>query len=913
MTNIKFDKHLRFNIDCEFYPKNKNVKGFRNQKSFYYQTTPLTTQVRQDNVPIGEGNIYSHIDSHTEAKNHYPEFKEDLVLFDYLKDTNQGELVTDAKINRRTKKILLDSFFFYSPKDIQYSIKEKIDYELKEILIRELLINCFSKTRRIMTKVMKSKGYYSNEIPTDYVLKIDGVIYVVYIRFTDVSGLTNTNLKGTSETYLGKMEFKDNLTDTQKSDLISAKILGTPVFEDYALGDLVMTDIFDASITLENEIRTELNLPLITPKDKKLTVGAMSARLLRDYIRAYLHQDKEGEELQINEYSVYTSPKNIQKYLSQFRKSKEIEKLPFLPMVDGGRCVRELSKRPGFYNLLSYTLHPCLIDIDIDGCYGNGLRNQIYAVGNPTIDITEMTLREFLTKYGDNLINGLWQCRLFGKLDKFIQNGKEKEFLQDAFISKTNDSVRNYVKRLTNVNYEESDYKESLDGALTANMCCLTNELHGALCTSDFLELILEYTAKDEKNYWLDEIKVIGFMGYLKRTEVTNFDEMVSGYATTSNDNEKSNTVSTIPAKWIRIPLNEYATKLLAIRKKYPKKTPMNEFCKLVINSSYGVICSEYFDTDDTGISNVIVANNITARARVLAFCMAKALGTAMIITDGGVFDINSVNYLTKAREKVTLTSLAKLTDDIYTSGKNKIFEQKPLLDYVVSLSDYANVNKVDDLKILIKSIDKRAWEHCANMFSDLTIFKENQYVFESKNVYDGLILHNKSDYILTNTLFTYGLNKDTEQSEIKLEPYKLHRQRGTKEKAFQDSEILYEAVKSGEATKVKITQDTLIGLSEYQRPFTVLSPLDENDLFADDDEEYTPEYMSTLANKFIEFNIYPGDVKESTRTLYSHIPTSMKHKTLKDYQKSLDIYEEMKNTENPEMGLDRMRLLGWI
>lgn len=904
MANIKFDKYLRFNIDSEFFPKNKTVQGFTNKKSSYYQTSALTIQVRQDNIPVGKGNIYSHVDSHIEAKRHYPEFKQDLVLFDYLKDTNQAELMNNATTNRRTKKVLLDSFFFYSPKDIQYSIKEKISYELKEILIRNLLISCFSKTRRIMTKVIRGNGYYGNEIPTDYVLKIDGELYKVYLTFTDVSGLTNTGLKGTSETYLGSMEFKDNLSDAQKSDLISANILGTPLFEDYALGDLVMTDIFDASITLENEIRTELNLPIITAKQKKLTVGAMSARLLRDYIRAYLHQDKEGEELQINEYSVYTSPKNIQKYLSQFRKNKEIEKLPFLPMVDGGRCVRELSKRPGFYNLLSYTIHPCLIDIDIDGCYGNGLKNQIYAVGNPTIDVNEMSLREMIKKYGNNLVNGLWQCRLFGKLG---------DFLQDAFISKTNDSVRNYVKRLTDVSYENSDYKESLEGALTANMCCLTNELHGALCTSDFLELILEYTAKDEKNYWLDEIKVIGFMGYLKTDEVTNFDEMLSGYATTSK--EKNRTVSSYYNFWIRIPLNEYATKLLAIRKKYPKKTPMNEFCKLVINSSYGVICSEYFDTDDTGISNVIVANNITARARVLAFCMAKALGTAMIITDGGVFDVNSVNHLTKNRKKVTLTSLAKLTDDIYSdASRQKVYEQKPLLDYEVNLLDYADKNKVDDLKSLIKSIDKKAWEHCSNMFSDLTIFKEKQFIFESKNVYDTLILHNKSDYILNNSLFTYGTNKFTEQLEIKLEPYKLHRQRGTKgELPFKESEILYEAVKTGEATKIKITQETLIGLSEYQKPFAILKPLDEEDLFGEDDEDYTPEYMNTLANRFIEFNIYPGDVKESIRTLYSHIPTCMKHKTLNDYQKSLEVYDEMKNTENPELGLYRMKTLNWI
>jgi len=39
------------------------------------------------------------------------------------------------------------------------------------------------------------------------------------------------------------------------------------------------------------------------------------------------------------------------------------------------------------------------------------------------------------------------------------------------------------------------------------------------------------------------------------------------------------------------------------------------------------------------------VGNNITARCRTLSWCMAKGLYSLMSITDGGVFDTNTVAF----------------------------------------------------------------------------------------------------------------------------------------------------------------------------------------------------------------------------------------------------------------------------
>lgn len=79
---------------------------------------------------------------------------------------------------------------------------------------------------------------------------------------------------------------------------------------------------------------------------------------------------------------------------------------------------------------------------------------------------------------------------------------------------------------------------------------------------------------------------------------------------------------------------------LLGLRQNADKDSTKNAGLKLIINATYGVQASSYFD-----IGNVVVANNITARARGFAWMMAKAFGMYQTITDGGIFNLNTVNH----------------------------------------------------------------------------------------------------------------------------------------------------------------------------------------------------------------------------------------------------------------------------
>ena len=77
---------------------------------------------------------------------------------------------------------------------------------------------------------------------------------------------------------------------------------------------------------------------------------------------------------------------------------------------------------------------------------------------------------------------------------------------------------------------------------------------------------------------------------------------------------------------WYSVELDELAIqKHLEERAKYrrgiPLEYPINTFLKLVTNTIYGVLVSPYFN-----IGNTIVGNNITARARSMAWYIEKEL-----------------------------------------------------------------------------------------------------------------------------------------------------------------------------------------------------------------------------------------------------------------------------------------------
>lgn len=179
--------------------------------------------------------------------------------------------------------------------------------------------------------------------------------------------------------------------------------------------------------------------------------------------------------------------------------------------------------------------------------------------------------------------------------------------------------------------------------------------------------------------------------------------------------------------------------KLLEERRKYNKdkedEKNMNKFIKLIINSIYGDLVSPYF-----AAANTIVGNNITARARSMAWYMEKGLNGFQTITDGCCFEINKIPEI--HRYKVSSEKLINLDKAIrkrqmklktLMSTKARIdMERKEVI------KDYSN-----------EEIAKAAKNHLIELFAGVQVIK--LYELEVQDICTHIITHGASNYQLRN------------------------------------------------------------------------------------------------------------------------------------------------------------------
>jgi hypothetical protein len=71
---------------------------------------------------------------------------------------------------------------------------------------------------------------------------------------------------------------------------------------------------------------------------------------------------------------------------------------------------------------------------------------------------------------------------------------------------------------------------------------------------------------------------------------------------------------------------------------------------KSIVNTSYGILSSSYFD-----INNVILSYYITSTIRVQIWLMSKPLNTYLSITDGGPFSLMNTTSFYKTNFKQIL------------------------------------------------------------------------------------------------------------------------------------------------------------------------------------------------------------------------------------------------------------------
>ena len=324
----------------------------------------------------------------------------------------------------------------------------------------------------------------------------------------------------------------------------------------------------------------------------------------------------------------------------------------FNALVQGGRCVNEA---PEEYSV------GLGADIDLDGCYGSALKDFTYPIGLPSTiggsaNQKYDTLGKFLKRYEPELVPGLWQVVVSGELS----------YDQDVIFSKdtTPNQLKRYGAGVLDDGEAANDERDN-PAHIPGNFMLLKREILNGVITHDLWERVKAVASNKELKELLD-LKLVSAAWYSAKDRVSSIDEWTEVVL------KHTGRLCTKPGRgtvevdertraWCGIPLEGFIGKLLERRKdtKRRKKTDINAAAedttlKLFVNTTYGTLASPFFP-----IGNTVLANNITARARVGAWMISKSLHTRQSITDGGFYDINTVPFISEGAKLPGLHKLA--------------------------------------------------------------------------------------------------------------------------------------------------------------------------------------------------------------------------------------------------------------
>jgi len=735
-------------------------------------------------------------------------------VLDYYKDTYGVNWRESPNPNKRRYTQIIDLHIFFSFKDIQYNFKSDADYQF-------FVLTRLERIRRITSK-------FNRPIPLPYEMYLPdkkGNLKwkSVSLNVLDVSAMQGS--KGLS-TYLGNVgmstDDKNEYENWEKSRM-DLRLLENPSrFLRYIRSDVNLHTLKVKTIDFYNQIADLIG---VEPRDEwGMSTGKITANMISNWIGNQVGLPVEDLFFDSkNELTNKDTSKPAKKALYNYNRLANPEairemshlvgnkKLLYLGMTDGGRCVKE--------RVLLDFIKGVLVDIDIMSCYASGLLNQLFPIGNPKIIHSPMNYGEWEKKYSKNLVGGLWVGRI---------SWKDAPFKQDLLISKEE-------KQFTAWDFYQQQYGENGadDRNYDASMYLMLNDVNQAAYTHDQMQVIHKYSSNQELGWIRDNAIIESFGFYPKDEEIETLDESL--LAIKSIDEYRKGGFE-YDTGWKRVELREVMSILINRRQAHKKlmkhydedikenyglkdfivetlpwqlknyweetgeienknnfsydysendfkyHSSIQEFIKLIGNTVYGCIASAFFGGNGTGLSNYIVGNNITARARTLAWCMAKGFHSLMSITDGGVFDANKVlSYRKKSLDIFSNVAFEYYSNDIDRSINVDIV---PLYGQEIPF----DASMKDILLNEDNHVEKLGWEHLKNIFGELDIFALDQFSFEVKKVYTECTLRNKSDYILKNeftdkkTIRIRGVKQDDNSDEIVQEMFTNIQQKSGKQ-----------------------------------------------------------------------------------------------------------------------------------
>lgn len=821
----------------------------------------ITVQCRH--VFKDERYIFAHPDIRDIAR--HPIFEEEFIGFQYLREQGYDlEVKHYSAPIRPERRITFHIFSHFAVAELFRMFQGETLKEISALCLDTVPKQKIDQGRRVIasnTRIASKEQQFVSLEKT--VTIINGEKFGVNLAIWDTCALFgNQSLEKLIE--LAGLDIKDKklLNLYEKENMLETYQSKPDAFDSYASGaDL---DVYDVVIALEKKLQsiyTELGLETYfkIAGSMRFTIGATVAKIFESQLMKELGIKNKA----LREYTKHGTCEVIKENNTT---------VAYLAKVDGGRC---RNNRP-----TDVSIDSLLCDIDIDGCYGNGLRNQIYPLGRPVLlgyktesKINEyMTLGEFRKAYGKELVPGLWHAR--GSYREGYTPKHSQDFLMSWYPPKN-------LKNIPSDSEVQGNDWWTVDNVGLSKV--LNQEVNLALINHDYLQLIDNVCGQRQRKELHDNLLVVAAAFYPASCRVDSYADLVektkdhNGKNRTYLKKVKNNPVIVSEEQechaWLGINLGDLLVdKLLTLRKGYAKKSEFNLLYKLIINTIYGDQVSPFFE-----IGNVIVGNNITARARCMAWYMEKGLHGFATITDGCTFELNKVIHEDN-HQRVTSN---EVFEAYCKSSDIANYKFKPLGGSEITASGwiwdekskvYIACLEQEDKELSYSDIGRMCLEHLQKLFPNVDVLHAETYNLKGEKVKGQFALEVK--VIASGASFQGSANYIFNQGNYYL-PSKMRSYRGKPHRSIR-------MVVSGSLEIVEgyKPSDTFLK-NLYNTPTAV----QQEKVFVDTSILKIKSWKQLFYSRYESSGIFPGCTLSRTRILRLFSLNQFTFQTMKQYQ----------------------------
>lgn len=724
--------YLPLEIDTEYYHHDLDINVPTPEIS-----RCLTIQCRSLNSE--NGIILTHSDSRDFAR--HPVISSGFAPVDYLRESGY-DVALERCIHPLDLPVMqVDLYGFFLVAELYRVVTGQYLTDINQLVLERRKDNAsIAMGRRLIASTILKGNRAEQNVLMPWVLTINGLKFQIALSLFDTCAVHgNTNYKTFCANSGVELKYKDNFSSDEKGRMLEQYLNRGIDFDNYALGDLYNYPALLGNMSKFETIYKSLEISNYF-EPPRLTIGATVARIVRSSMLKSLGLEikDKNKVIELCRYGTSAHVKTLRNTTAVYNAK-----------VDGGRC---RNNRP-----LDLNVQRPIADVDIAGCYGNGLKHQEFPFGRPVIidypikseNNKYLTLKKFLSKYGKKLVPGLWQARV--STPKDYQLKYQQDFLMSWIPPKDPSRIP------TDSDLEAIDwYSEDNIGV----MKIFTNEVNLALINQEFLDWLENTASVRQRAELMDNLLVMTTMFYPSDERC---DDVVDFFNAIEKHNGKNQCIADVKRgktkkisieqechSWMSVNLGELlVSRLLLERGKYdknkPEEKPLNELYKLCINTIYGDMVSPFFD-----IGNVVVGNNITARARAMAWYMEKGLNGFQTITDGCAFELNRVIHTDGS--KLTAETVTTNQEDV----RNANFKIKAIGDVdrieVVAGENGLDLSMFSDESVTqLDNYQAKKWladevkKHLKTIFPNIPVI--DKFNFEIKDIYDAGCFHGTANY----------------------------------------------------------------------------------------------------------------------------------------------------------------------